>query len=246
MEPLDLDMLLRAYGQGIFPMADGAEADEIYWVEPRTRGILPLDRFHVSRSLAKTLKSGRFTSTVDAAFDRVVALCAESVEDRDSTWINFQISAAVSALHARGQAHSVEAWEDGELVGGLYGVRLGRAFFGESMFSRATDASKVALAHLVARMRAGGFTLLDCQFITPHLASLGAIEISRKDYSVLLSAATSSTGSGSGAPTGAADLAGLDRLGDEAAVGGASPPRTTSVLDPVSGWRIWQALVQTS
>jgi leucyl/phenylalanyl-tRNA---protein transferase len=246
MQSLDLDVLLRAYAQGIFPMADGADAEDVYWVEPKMRGLLPLDRFHLSRSLAKTLKSGRFSSTMDAAFDRVVAMCAQSVENRDSTWINPAIAQAVSALHARGQAHSIETWEDGALVGGLYGVRLGRAFFGESMFSRATDASKVALAHLVVRMRAGGFTLLDCQFITPHLASLGAIEVSRADYSVLLSAAVSTAGSGSGAASAGADLGAFDRLGAPPPAAGASPPRTTSVSGPVSGWRIWQALVQTS
>ena len=226
-------------------MADTRDAEEVYWVEPARRGILPLEGFHASKSLAKTLKSGRFVTSADAAFSDVVRLCAEEAEDRPSTWINAQIEAAVHELHARGHAHSVECWEDGELVGGLYGIRLGRAFFGESMFSRATDASKVALAHLVARMRVGGFALLDCQFLTPHLASLGAVEISRDAYVSSLSSAISA-GSGSGTLDGAegADWRALDRgLFPEE---GASPPRMVMVSGPISGWRILQSLVQTS
>ncbi len=233
-QPLDPDLLLRAYAQGIFPMADGRDAPEVYWVEPKRRGVLPLDGFHLSGSLAKTLKSGRFETTGDRAFGAVVKLCAEAAADRPSTWINDQIEAAVAVLHARGHAHSIETWQDGVLVGGLYGVRLGRAFFGESMFSRATDASKVALSHLVARMRVGGFTLLDCQFLTPHLATLGAVEVSRKDYMVSLGAALSGEG----------DWRGLERLADDAAE--SSPPRTTTVSGPISGWRILHSLVQTS
>jgi leucyl/phenylalanyl-tRNA---protein transferase len=225
-EVLDPALLLRAYASGIFPMADARDADEIYWVEPERRGILPLDGFRLSKSLAKTLRSERFETTVDQAFTQTVRLCAAVADDRPSTWINGQIEAAVATLHASGHAHSIETWQDGELVGGLYGIQLGGAFFGESMFSRATDASKVALAHLVARLRFGGFALLDCQFITPHLASLGAIEISRSDYRLSLSSA-------------------LLRNPDFFAFG-ASPPRTTSVSGPVSGWRIAQSLVQTS
>ena len=232
--PLDPSLLLKAYAAGIFPMADGRDAAEVYWVEPRRRGILPLDEFRLSRSLAKTLKSGRFETSCDRAFGDVVAMCAATAPDRPSTWINNQIETAVSQLHNVGHAHSIETWRDGELVGGLYGVRLGRAFFGESMFSRATDASKVALAHLVARMRCGGFSLLDCQFITPHLESLGAIEIDRSHYMVLLSSALSAGGD---ADFGAFDL-GDDALG--------SPLRTTEVSGPVSGWRIAQSLAQTS
>jgi leucyl/phenylalanyl-tRNA---protein transferase len=235
-QPLDPDILLRAYAQGIFPMADGRDAPEVYWVEPKRRGVLPLDGFHLSGSLAKTLRSDRFETTADRAFGDVVRLCAEAATDRPSTWINDQIEAAVAVLHQRGNAHSIETWRDGSLVGGLYGVRLGRAFFGESMFSRATDASKVALAHLIARMRVGGFTLLDCQFLTPHLATLGAIEVSRADYLVSLKAAVSDQMEG--------DWLGLDRLADDAA--GASPPRTTTVSGPISGWRILHSLVQTS
>jgi leucyl/phenylalanyl-tRNA---protein transferase len=182
MTSLDTGVLMQAYGQGIFPMADSRDAEQVYWVEPRKRGILPLEQFHISRSLAKTIRAGRFETRRDSAFAEVVRLCAEEVPLRDSTWINRQIEEAVNALHAQGKAHSVESWQDGRLVGGLYGIRLGGAFFGESMFSRATDASKVALAALVEWMKAEGMTLLDCQFLTPHLASLGAIEISRADY----------------------------------------------------------------
>ena len=242
-EPLDPVLLLKAYAAGIFPMADGRDAAEVYWVEPRKRGVLPLDGFKLSRSLAKTLRSGRFETTADRAFGDVVLLCAEEAEDRPSTWINHQIEASVALLHASGHAHSIETWEDGELVGGLYGVRLGRAFFGESMFSRATDASKVALAHLVVRLRAGGFTLLDCQFITPHLASLGAIEIDRADYlAALVSAVGGVAGTGAASGSGeSADFFALDRAFPDD-----SSPRTTNVSGPVSGCFIAQALVQTS
>jgi leucyl/phenylalanyl-tRNA---protein transferase len=236
--PLDPALLLKAYAAGIFPMADGRDAPDIYWVEPKTRGVLPLERFRLSRSLAKTLKSGRYETTFDHAFEQVVEMCAAAAPDRPSTWINGQIETAVAGLHAIGQAHSIETWANGELVGGLYGIRLGRAFFGESMFSRATDASKIALAHLVARMRVGGFVLLDCQFITAHLASLGAIEISRNDYMVLLSSALTLPPSGAGG-----DLRAFDR---DPFSTGAAPPRTTSVSGPVSGCRIAQALAQTS
>lgn len=232
-ERLDPDLLLSAYAQGIFPMADTREAAQVYWVEPRKRGILPLDRFHLSRSLAKVLRAERFVTTADKAFAEVVALCAEPASGRESTWINQQIEDAVGELHRRGRAHSIECWQNERLVGGLYGVSLGRAFFGESMFSRATDASKVAMAHLVARLRAGGFSLLDCQFQTPHLASLGAIEISRKSYVSLLSSALSAGAAG--------DWRALDRPED-----GDSPPRTVMVSGPTSGCRILHSLVQTS
>ena len=219
-------------------MADSRDADEVYWVEPKRRGIIPLDEFRLSRSLAKVLRSERFVTTADAAFGDVVRLCAEAAPDRDNTWINPQIEEAVNLLHASGHAHSIETWADGVLVGGLYGISLGGAFFGESMFSRARDASKVALAHLVARMRVGGFTLLDCQFLTPHLASLGAIEIARDAYIGLLTSALSGAGSGS---------ARLDFFAfDAPPASPVSPPRTTSVSGPVSGKRITQALVQTS
>ena len=245
-KPLDPALLLRAYAAGIFPMADGRDAPDVYWVEPHKRGVLPLQGFRLSHSLAKTLRSGRYETTADAAFDEVVALCAAVADDRPTTWINHQIEASVALLHASGHAHSIETWADGELVGGLYGVRLGRAFFGESMFSRARDASKVALAHLVARLRAGGFELLDCQFITPHLASLGAIEIDRSDYlAALVSAVAGAAGAGDGAGAASAGASGdffaLDRL-----FAPESLPRKTMVSGPTSGCFIAQALVQTS
>ena len=184
MASIDPDLLLRAYAIGVFPMSDGRDAPEVYWVEPRRRAILPIEDFHLSRSLRKTLRSGRFTVTRDTAFAEVIRRCAQ----RSETWINAEIEQSYTDLHARGHAHSVEVWEGAELVGGLYGVRLGTAFFGESMFSSATDASKVALAWLVARLRAGRFRLLDCQFMTDHLRSLGAVEISQTRYLELLNA----------------------------------------------------------
>ena len=163
-------------------MADGADDPSVHWVEPRLRAILPLDRFRLSHSLKKIIVADRFRVTTDTAFAEMVALCAAPADDRPTTWINPVIRASYDRLFQIGHAHSVECWQDGVLVGGLYGVTLGRAFFGESMVSRARDASKVALAHLVARLRVGGWKLLDCQFITPHLASLGAIEIRQADY----------------------------------------------------------------
>jgi leucyl/phenylalanyl-tRNA--protein transferase len=185
-------MLLRAYASGIFPMAERADSPEVFWVEPRRRGVLPLEGFHLPRSLAKTLKQQNFRFTVDRAFAGVLAGCAEPAAGRSETWINPLISEAYLALHARGDAHSVEAWTpDGQLAGGLYGVRSGAAFFGESMFTRVRDASKCCLAALVARLRLGGFQLLDTQFLTEHLASFGAIEISARDYRGVLGAAVS-------------------------------------------------------
>jgi leucyl/phenylalanyl-tRNA--protein transferase len=192
---LDPDLLLRAYASGIFPMAERADSPDVFWVEPRRRGVLPLDRFHLPKSLAKTLKQERFRFTVDRAFAAVLTGCAEPAPGRSETWINPLIAEAYLALHRRGQAHSVEAWTaDGELAGGLYGVRLGAAFFGESMFTRVRDASKCCLAALVARLRAGGFTLLDTQFLTSHLAGFGTVEISAKDYRGLLASALEGSG----------------------------------------------------
>lgn len=233
--PLDPDMLLRAYTIGVFPMADSRDAQSVYWVEPKARAVLPLDGFHLSRSLRKTLMSNRFETTADNAFGSIVALCAESVDNRPATWINNQIEQAVAILHQHGRAHSIETWQDGKLVGGLYGIALGRAFFGESMVSRATDASKVALAHLVARLRIGGFTLLDCQFMTDHLASMGAVEVSRDAYIGLLDSALSD-GSDAG------DFRALDRVGASPE----SPPDMTTVFGPMSGCCIVQALTHTS
>jgi leucyl/phenylalanyl-tRNA--protein transferase len=184
-EKLDPRMLLRGYAAGIFPMADSADAPDIFWVEPRQRAVMPLDGFHLSRSLAKRLRSGKFRVTCNTAFEATLAGCA----NREETWINPTIARAIIGLHAAGHAHSVETWIDDRLVGGLYGVELGGAFFGESMFSRETDASKVALAWLVARLKVGGFGLLDCQFITSHLKRLGAIEVPRVRYLEMLGAA---------------------------------------------------------
>ncbi|MFT8553791.1 MAG: leucyl/phenylalanyl-tRNA--protein transferase [Zymomonas mobilis] len=189
---IDPHLLLSAYATGIFPMSDSRETDEVYWVEPKKRGILPLDHFHLSRSLAKIIRSDRFLVTADRDFEAVIDLCAEPTEDRPDSWINPPIRAAYCQLHNLGYAHSIECWLDNRLVGGLYGVNLGYAFFGESMFSRVSNASKVALAWLVARLKVGNFRLLDCQFITDHLASMGAIEITREDYLKRLKSAVSS------------------------------------------------------
>jgi leucyl/phenylalanyl-tRNA--protein transferase len=243
---LDPDLLLRAYSAGVFPMADGRAAPDIFWVEPKKRGILPLDGFRLSHSLAKTLRSGRFTVTADRAFADVVAACAERTADRPDTWISRPIEQAYVDLHRRGHAHSIETWRGEQLVGGLYGVTLGAAFFGESMFSRARDSSKVALAWLVARLRVGGFRLLDCQFITDHLASLGAVEISRSAYVALLDEAlgvgVSPAAASSAAPAAASgDFFALDRLAPEADSAAAE-----TVSGPISGCFISQLLGQTS
>ena len=184
-EELSPELLLLAYAQGIFPMAEGRDDPEVFWVDPRRRGIVPLDGFHVSRSLARTLRRGTFRVSIDADFEGVVAGCA----DREETWISGPIAASYARLHALGRAHSVEVWDGEALAGGVYGVVLGAAFFGESMFSRRTDASKVALLHLVEKLRAGAFTLFDTQFLTPHLASLGAVEVSRAAYRRMLAEA---------------------------------------------------------
>ncbi len=241
---IDLPILLRAYAVGLFPMADDRGARSIYWVEPEKRAILPLDGFHLSKSLRKTIRSGRFEVTADTAFAQVVQLCAESAEDRPTTWINHDIEEAFNRLHQRGLAHSIECWTgsgaDRRLVGGLYGLVLGRAFFGESMFSRATDASKVAMAWLVARLRAGGYALLDCQFMTSHLASLGAIEISAEIYSGLLGAALADGTEALSGEFGALDAL----LADPEARLARSATRTVS--GPVSGQLIVQLITQTS
>lgn len=176
------ELLLHAYSEGMFPMADGRDDPDIFWVAPKRRGVFPLDRFHISRSLARRLRKGGYAITINRDFSGVVDGCAE----RPETWINADIRTQYIALHRRGAAHSLEVWHDGALTGGVYGVTLGAAFFGESMFSRRTDASKIALAYLVARLKEAGFTLFDTQFLTDHLASLGAIEISRAQYHAYL------------------------------------------------------------
>jgi leucyl/phenylalanyl-tRNA--protein transferase len=176
------EVLLRAYACGIFPMAESADDPTLFWVEPEERGVIPLDGLKISSRLARTVRSDRFTVTVDKAFGEVIDGCAEAQPGRDNTWINRRIRTLYTGLHAIGHCHSVEVWDGEALAGGLYGVSLGGAFFGESMFHRARDTSKVALVHLVARLIAGGFTLLDTQYVTEHLRSLGAIEISRRRY----------------------------------------------------------------
>ena len=183
------DDLLRAYASGLFPMAERRDDPELNLFDPELRGIIPLDRFHVPRRLARRVRSGRYTLRIDSAFAAVIEACAEARPERQATWINQKILGLYGALFQRGAAHSVESWRDGRLVGGLYGVVLGGAFFGESMFSRETDASKVALVHLIERLRRGGFSLLDTQFLTPHLESFGAIEIPRHEYHERLSQA---------------------------------------------------------
>ncbi len=217
-------------------MADRADSADVFWVEPRRRGILPLQAFHLSHSLAKTLKSERFTLTADRAFDAVLAACAEPVPGRPDTWINPLIADAYRELYKCGQAHSVEAWgEDGTLAGGLYGVRLGGAFFGESMFTRARDASKCALAALVARLQVGGFTLLDTQFLTEHLASFGGHDVPARAYRSQLA----------GALLIAADFFAFDALAAPVA-GPVSARPADTVSGPVSGKRIVQLLTQIS
>ena len=245
MSRLDPRLLLQGYATGIFPMADSRDADELFWVEPRNRAIIPLDGFHVSRSLRRTIRSGQFEVTRDSDFAAVIAACAE----REETWINAELEQAMLALHGSGNAHSIEVRSGGKLVGGLYGVKLGRAFFGESMFSRETDASKVALAWLVARLKAGNFTLLDCQFMTDHLASLGAVNVPREAYVALLSAALGGGSAVSGgaapvlvdalsrAPDAPPDFAALDRLLEVTGAAGAAGP---------AGYVISQLLGQTS
>lgn len=180
------ETMLKAYRLGLFPMAETRTAQRLYWLDPEERGILPLDAFHVPRTLRRTLRAGRYVVTADRDFAAVIAGCAAAGQGREDTWINPDIERLFTTLASQGHAHSVEAWAEGDLVGGLYGVAIGGAFFGESMFSRADDASKVALVHLVARLRLGGFRLLDTQFVTSHLARFGAVEIPRERYKAML------------------------------------------------------------
>ncbi|WP_336944730.1 leucyl/phenylalanyl-tRNA--protein transferase [Sphingomonas panni] len=240
---LDPQTVLRAYASGIFPMADDRDAPGIYWVEPKLRGILPLDGFHLSRSLRKLVASDRYRVTADVAFEEIIELCAESASDRPETWINGTIERAFLRLHEMGFAHSVEVWDGDRLAGGLYGLALGQAFFGESMVSRAPSASKVALAWLVARLKVGGFRLLDCQFQTDHLATMGAVEIPRDVYSALLSDALGIDSAGTGLVSAAFDA--LDRRGAFPA-GAAAPAPADTVSGPVSGKDIVQLLGHTS
>lgn len=195
--------MLGAYAVGVFPMADARDAADVYWVEPRRRAVMPLDGFRLGRTLRRQVASDRFRVTADRAFGQVLSLCAEPAPDRPDTWINQGIERAFLHLHERGLAHSVECWDGDRLAGGLYGLAMGRAFFGESMVSRAAGASKVALAWLVARLGAGGFALLDCQFQTDHLRFLGAVEVERATYLEMLADALA--GTGFAGPAGAGD-----------------------------------------
>ena len=183
------DLLLRAYSIGLFPMAETRDASSIFWIDPERRGVLPLDRFHVPRRLRRTVRRSSYTITCDTDFDRVIEGCAQITDDRRDTWINDEIRHLYRELFRRGLVHTLEVRNGDELVGGLYGVALGSVFFGESMFSRVRDASKIALVHLAARLHHGGFTLLDTQFITPHLAQFGAIEVPRRTYRDMLNRA---------------------------------------------------------
>ncbi len=225
--PIPSDLLLLAYRNGIFPMSDSRDDPEVFWVEPRRRAILPLDGFRLSKSLAKSIRKNLFRVTCDAAFDEVIAACAEPRPGHPESWISGRIMASYRGLHAEGRAHSIECWRGEELVGGLYGVGFGGVFCGESMFSRESDASKVALAWLVALMRRAGASLLDCQFMTEHLASMGAVEIAQARYVALL---------GEAADAGAESL--LEAFGalvEEAAGAGLEPSKL-----------ILQSLTQTS
>jgi leucyl/phenylalanyl-tRNA---protein transferase len=216
-------VLLKAYACGIFPMAESAEDNALYWIEPERRGILPLDRVHVPKRLARTIRKGGFDVRIDKNFEEVIEGCAAPRSGRRSTWINGRIRSLYRELFVLRHCHTVEVWQDGELVGGLYGVHLGRAFFGESMFSRARDASKIALVYLIARLKYGGFTLLDTQFVTGHLARFGAIEVSRDEFQRFLEAALAggfAQGSGSGASAAGGGAFGAG--GASAAAGGAS------------------------
>ncbi len=255
-------VLLKAYACGIFPMAESAEDNALYWIEPERRGILPLDRVHIPKRLARTIRSGGFEVKIDRNFEAVIDGCAAPRSGRRSTWINGRIRSLYRDLFALGHCHTIEVWQDGALTGGLYGVHLGRAFFGESMFSRARDASKIALVYLIARLKYGGFTLLDTQFVTGHLARFGAIEVSREEFQRFLEAALGggglAHGSGSGASAalgggggggGAAAAAGGGGGGAGAATsaGGTSAGASFSLLSEGAGAEfVLQLVSQTS
>ena len=218
-------VLLKAYACGIFPMAESAEDNALYWIEPERRGILPLDRVHVPKRLARTIRKGGFEVRIDRNFEEVIEGCAAPRSGRRSTWINARIRNLYRELFVLRHCHTVEVWQDGQLTGGLYGVHLGHAFFGESMFSRARDASKIALVYLIARLKYGGFTLLDTQFVTGHLARFGAIEVSREEFQRFLEAALAggfAQGSGSGASAAGGPAGGFGAGDASAAAGGIS------------------------
>ena len=252
-------VLLKAYACGIFPMAESAEDNALYWIEPERRGILPLDRMHVPRRLARTIRGGGFEVKVDRNFEAVIEGCAAPRSGRRSTWINGRIRSLYRELFALGHCHTVEVWQDGVLTGGLYGVHLGRAFFGESMFSRARDASKIALVYLVARLKYGGFTLLDTQFVTGHLSRFGTIEVSRDEFQRFLEAAlggglahgkgasASWGGSGGGGGGAAAAAAGGGGASAGASVGGAAGVADFSALpEGADAALVLQLVSQTS
>ncbi len=240
MSPISATLLLNAYRSGLFPMADSRGQDEVYWVEPRERAIIPLDGFRCSRSLAKAIRQERFAVTCNAAFPQVIDACAAPRPDHPETWISHRIEASYRALHKAGHAHSIECWQGGALVGGLYGVGFERAFCGESMFSAVRDASKVALAWLVVLLGRAGYRLLDCQFMTEHLASVGAVAISRDDYLRLLAGAVAA-GPARGLPEAYASLV-------ASAAAPVSPPDSAGVPEGSSspGKLIAQSLTQTS
>ncbi len=232
---IPVELLLRAYRAGVFPMADHRSDPEVYWVEPRERAVIPLDGFRMTKSLRKTIRRDRFRVTCDQAFAEVIAACAEPREEHAESWISHRIEASYNALADAGYAHSIECWDDGELAGGLYGVAFDRVFCGESMFSRQADASKVALAWLVAVMREAGYRLLDCQFMTTHLASMGAVALPQASYLDLLSQAM-------GRPE--QTIPAVMARYSEAAVSSASAPASPSPSSP--GKLIAQSLTQTS
>lgn len=232
--PLPVPLLLQAYRAGVFPMADGRDDTEVFWVEPRERAILPLDAFHMSRSLRKVLARDRFEITCDQAFGEIIRHCAAPRPDQPDSWISRRIEASYLALHRAGHAHSIECWLNGELAGGLYGVAFDRVFCGESMFSLADNASKVALAWLVAAMRRAAYLLLDCQFITGHLATLGAQTISQREYRELVAAA-----GGSAACSIPAAIASLQAAGAPVSAGAPEPSSSPGKL-------IAQSFTQTS
>ena len=246
---LTADMLLKAYALGVFPMAQRREGREIYFVSPDERGVMPLDKFHVSRRLVRTVRSDRFSVHIDTDFGAVIRACAAPGPGRQESWINEEIISLYTELYRRGFGHSVECRRENCLVGGLYGVQLGAAFFGESMFSRERDASKVALAHLVARLKCGAFALLDAQFMTSHLAQFGAISVPRNEYLVLLAAALAKTADFACAtaycpePSGNSGTASLAPASGEVALTGAVDA-TTGATWP--GWFVLQLITQTS
>ena len=243
MSSIDPDELLLAYRIGIFPMAETRHASDVVWVRPKTRCILPLDNFHVPKRLARTIRSDRFEVRCDTAFEMVIRECAAAGPQRDESWINHAIADAFEQLHKRGLVHSVETWDHDELVGGLYGLSIGAAFFGESMFSLQTDASKVALVHLAARLKMGGYRLLDAQFPNPHLEQFGAMELSETEFDGLLADAVASSAdfysfgtsaAGSGSPSGPSSSSAKGSNPDRSSVGSGGGASVMQVMTQTS------------